>query len=261
MKRLFLIVMVLLTFAVNVNAAKWQEISPGRVYEMIKEGSGLWLIDVRNKAAYEKLHIEGSVNISPLELSQKRFPVNKILVLADSSLGEMAAREAADTLIGNGQKRVYVLQGGLKGWRKSSLPMIGENIQWELSQVYPGEINKIEGNGNIQIYDLRSTSDNQDVSVKGGHIVKGKTVKARINNLKNILIAKRKGELAGKLQKPQTVVVLLPMSSDIRKLYTQYLMRVPEDIRVLDGGYLVSAGQRSTKTVTSGDGCSTCPGG
>jgi rhodanese-related sulfurtransferase len=251
---------MLMVIPISAGAAKWQEISPGRVYEMLKEGSGLWLIDVRGKTAYDKLHIEGSVNISPFELALKRFPANKILVLADSSLDEMMAKEAADTLVGNGQKRVYVLQGGLKAWRKSSLPMIGDNPEWELSKVYPGELHKAEGSRNVKIFDLRGDVDG-GVEVNKAQLVEGKTVEDRINKLKKVLIANRKDELVGKLQKPKTFVVLLPVATDSRELYRRNLMRLPEDIRVVDGGYLVSAGQRSKKTVTSGDGCSTCPGG
>jgi rhodanese-related sulfurtransferase len=261
MKTRGLILLLLLAIPFTADAAKWQEISPVRVYELLSEGSGLWLIDVRSKAAFDNLHIEGSINIAPYELSLKRFSKNKILVLADSSLGETVARKAADDLSRKGYKRVFVLSGGLKAWRKASQPMIGDNPEWRLSQVYPTELNQVNDKRLLRIFDLRSKSDQKNAPLESTVPVAGDVLEEKLAELQKDLASNRKKGIAGQLQTPKTVVVVLPVATDGQSIHDQYLKRLPEDIRVLDGGYLVSGNQRKTKTVSTGDGCSTCPGG
>ena len=79
--------------------AKQEHISPVRVYDMVSEGSGLWIIDVRSPLKYKEGHIEGAINISKTALLYKRFPKNKVLVLVDTSLGLNDAEEADLVLI------------------------------------------------------------------------------------------------------------------------------------------------------------------
>ncbi|MDH3999038.1 MAG: rhodanese-like domain-containing protein, partial [Desulfuromonadales bacterium] len=135
MKQIIQITILLLLLPLVVHAAKWQQITPQQVYNLMEEGSGLWLIDVRETQAFEQTHIEGSVNISPAALATKTFPAKKKLVVTDNALGQLQAQQAAEVLVKNGQKRVYVLSGGVVAWEQAKLPMVGDGLKWPLRQV------------------------------------------------------------------------------------------------------------------------------
>ncbi len=111
-----LFILLLSATAFPLDRNKWQWIGAERIQDMLKEGSGLWLIDVRSERAYEAEHIEGSVNISSASLACKKFPINKTLILVDDSIGQMMAREAAEELVKKGYVRVYVLECGIVLW-------------------------------------------------------------------------------------------------------------------------------------------------
>src|SRR6266568_1333478 len=77
-------------------AAGWQWIVPQRVHSLVKEGSSLWIVDVRNPGVFEQGHIEGSLNIPADLLKVKNLPKAKLIVLADDSLGLKNARSSAE---------------------------------------------------------------------------------------------------------------------------------------------------------------------
>jgi predicted sulfurtransferase len=80
-------VMYLSVMPAIVQSAGWQHITPERAYNLVKEGSGLWLVDVRSEAEFQQGHLEGAVNIPAETLPLKKFSKQKILVLVDDSLG------------------------------------------------------------------------------------------------------------------------------------------------------------------------------
>jgi rhodanese-related sulfurtransferase len=263
MKRIALTITLLLLLPLVAHAAKWQEITPQQVFNLMSEGSGLWLIDVRGAQSFESVHIEGAVNISQASLAVKRFPKQKILVVADNSLGQRQAREAAEQLVKNGQKRVYVLSGGIAAWEQAGLPMVGDGLNWSLRLVMPREFaaareNKVK----FELFDLRDESDYLANPLDGATVVPAKTLDGRLKKLAGNLKKLHKKSLGSDLKQQPVSVVVLPAASDMKTIYQQYLFRVPGDVRVLDGAYLVPrSGERQT-VISGGDGgCATCPKG
>src|SRR6266581_3880370 len=109
-----------------VIAGNWQWMAPQRAFSLVKEGSGLWLVDVRSEPAFAEGHIEGAVHIPAGLLATKRLPQGKIIVLVDDSLGLRKGREAADVLLKNGHDKVFLLEGGLPAWRGERYPVAGK---------------------------------------------------------------------------------------------------------------------------------------
>jgi rhodanese-related sulfurtransferase len=261
MKRMALTITLLLLLPLAAHAAKWEEITPQQVYTLQREGSGLWLIDVRGPQPFEAVHIEGAVNIPQAALAVKRFPKEKILVVADNSLGQQQAREAADQLVKNGQKRVYVLAGGIAAWEQAKLPLVGDGQDWSLRQVRPAELAQARKlKVKIELFDLREGEDFLKNPLPDASVIPGKTLEIRLEKLVKLLEKQYRKGLGGKLKQQPVSVVVLPAAADAHTIYLQHLRRISGDVRVLDGAYLVPRkGER--ETVTSGSGCPTCPGG
>jgi rhodanese-related sulfurtransferase len=261
MKKLIFLILVALFLPTVVSAAGWKEIVPKRVYDLLKEGSGLWLIDVRGPVSFEKAHIEGSVNIPRNVLATKSFPKNKILVLADNSLGSLQARDAADDLARRGQKRVFVLAGGIRGWQREALPVVGDAGGFELARMMPGELRQAKKAGlKFEVYDLRSQEEAEQGPIADSFVLPGKGLEERLVNLQSSLAKKGQGGLAAKLKMPVPVVVVLPAAAEARQLYQRYLWGLPGEVRVLEGGYAAWKANRGQMSISNVDGCATCPG-
>lgn len=246
--------------AVVQAAAGWKEITPQRVYDMQKEGSGLWLIDVRGGQDFAAAHSEGAVNIPVSVLATKRFPKGKILVVADNSLGQVRAQEAAEVLLKNGHERVFVLAGGINAWERGGLPMAGTARAWETVRLLPAELlHAIDKKVPLRILDLRETAESQRGPVVGTESVAGKDLDEKLVTVKREM-EKPKKSLSQQLKKEPATVVILPTAADARALYQRYLWDLPTEVRVMEGGYLASQRFREKKTISSGEGCPTCPG-
>lgn len=236
----------------------WQWIGPERVHDMLKEGSALWLIDVRNEEAYKKEHIESSVNIPAASLAFKKFPLGRILVIIDDSLGIKAAKEAADILVKNGYEKVYVLQEGIASWKAGGYPVAetgpsikgvaANELKWALSNKAP-----------LKIFDMRDRSDIEKGKVSGSEPVAGKDIKERIENLRGLLKKREGKDISAKLKKPQTIVLVFSASEDIEKNMQEIMLDLKADVRYLIGGYETFAFD-SNKHLKIGDSCPTCPG-
>ncbi len=260
MRLRYLIILLILLVPVTAYSAgktKWQWIGPEKVHDMLKEGSSLWLIDVRNEEAYKKEHIESSVNIPAVSLAFKKFPKGRILVIVDDSLGIKAAKEAADILVKNGYEKVYVLQEGIASWRAAGYSVAdsgllvkgvsANELKWAVS-------NKVL----LKIFDMREQAEIEKGKVSGSEPVSGKDIKERIDNLK-ILLKKEGGkDLSAKLKKPQTIVLVFSATDDIEKNMREMMLDSKTDVRYLIGGYETFAFD-STKHTKTGDSCPTCP--
>lgn len=257
--RLIIVSFFLFFVSSALAAPSWQWIDSQRVMNYMNEGSGLWLIDVRSTAAYESGHVEGSVNIPSIVLKHKKFPLRKMLILFDDSLGQREAREAADSLVKKGHERVSVLEGGLAAWKSEGLPMVeskepdrgvtAAELKWALA-------NSVA----MKIYDLRDAKTRKQGVVQGSEIVSGKTLQERTEKLKKRLANDGKKNLAARMKKPQPVVLIFAASDDA-PVYTRTIAEnVRGDIRYLIGGYESMITDRLRKQQTSG-GCPTCPGG
>ncbi|MDP3112631.1 MAG: rhodanese-like domain-containing protein [Thermodesulfovibrionales bacterium] len=255
----FILLFVLLhpVVAFSSDKAKWQWIGPERVHDMLKEGSALWLIDVRNEEAYKKEHIESSVNIQAVSLAFKKFPRGRILVIVDDSLGIKAAKEAADILVKNGYEKVYILQEGIASWRAAgysvadaglSVKGVSANeLKWALSNKVP-----------LKIFDMRDKPEIENGKVSGSEPVAGKDIKERLENLRGLLKKREGKDLSAKLKKPQTIVLVFSASDDIEKKMQEIMLDSKADVRYLIGGYETFAFD-SNKHLKMGDSCPTCP--
>ncbi len=253
----FLVVLFLCTG--TAHAAAWQWIDGPRVQSKLKEGSGLWLIDVRNAAAYEAIHIEGSVNIPLDVLMHKKFPAQKTLILVDDALGQKSAREAADALAKRGQEQVSVLEGGIPAWRIEGLPLVesttsvqgvtADELKWALAQLVP-----------FKLYDLRNAGEREREQLQGSESVEGKTIVERVEKLKTMLAGnEKKKDLATRIKKPQPIVLVFSASDDAEGFTRKVLQGTRRDIRYLIGGYEAMISEKLRGQQTSG-ACPTCPG-
>lgn len=261
MKKIIPLILLALFAPTFLFAAEVKEIAPKKVYDLLKEGSGLWLIDVRGPHSFDKGHIEGAVNIPQSTLAVKRFPKNKLLILADNSLGQTQARAAVKMLLESGQERVFLLKGGIGGWQREGLPIVSSGDNWELVQVRPGEFQRaVKGQAALQVYDLRDGRELEQGMIDGSVIISGESIENRLQELRRRLQQERKGP-AAELKRLPTKVVVFPISADARTLYLKYLWNLPGDIRVLEGGYAAWNAPQGKQSISSGDGCATCPGG
>lgn len=260
MKKLIFTVIIAFILPSVACGSGWQEITPQRVYNLLKEGSGLWLIDVRGAATFERVHAEGSVSIPVTTLAHKQFPKRKILVLVDQSLDLQRAKTAADTLVKNGQERVFVLSGGLRGWRDANLPVVGDG-DWELSRVMGDELERaLDAKVPLTVFDLRDEQERSRGPIKGSTIPTGEVFTERLETVVDELKKSSKNGLANQLKQPQTAVLVVPLGVDSEDVYQRHLWRLQRDIRVLDGGYAAWKTVRESKTVSNVEGCPTCPG-
>jgi rhodanese-related sulfurtransferase len=252
---------VLLSLPQVAPATGVKEMAPQRVYDLLKEGSGLWLVDLRGPFAFEQGHIEGSVNILGESLVIFDTPARKMLVLVDNSLGQIRAREAAEALDARGGRRVFVLSGGLQGWRQEGLPWVGELDAWDMVKVLPGEFQKaMKGKVPMEIHDLRDAEAIEHKPLAGSRKVPGKVWEEKRANLLKLLSQKEKKGLAEALNAPRPVVVVFPAGVDAKAFYQQYLFHLPGDIRVLEGAHLGGHSNRGRLTISTAEGCPTCPG-
>lgn len=259
MKRIVLILSIMLLFPCIAPAQQVKEISPTRVYDLIKEGSGLWLIDVRPPAVFERGHIEGALNIPLMELATKGLPQDKILVLADNSLGQLQALNAAKQMAGQGLKKIFVLAGGVRGWQLAGLPLVNAGNGFELVRVFPGELEAARKQGvALDLYDLRTAYEREQSPLDAVIIPAAESFSGQLELLRKELSEPIQGTMAGLVASPPTVVVL-PSTLRAQSLYQQSLWDLKKDVRVLEGAYV--AGQKGqARKVTTG-GCATCPGG
>jgi rhodanese-related sulfurtransferase len=257
MKKFVLILSIMLLLPCLAPAQQVKEISPKRVYDLIKEGSGLWLIDVRPPAVFARGHIEGALNIPTLELASKQLPQNKILVLADNSLGQLEAHQAAGEIARLGAKKIFVLAGGVRGWQLTKLPFVSSGNDFELARVFPGELEAARKQGvELALYDLRTEFEREQSPLDGTMVLSAETFSEKLELLRKKLSIPNPGALTALVESPPTVVVL-PATIRASNLYQQSLWDLPGNVRVLEGAY-VAGGQGQSRKMTSG-GCATCP--
>jgi len=258
-RRMLCVLLVLLLFLLpefSSGSDGRQLIEGSMVQSMLKEGSALWLIDVRGSKAYHAEHIEGSVNIPSDFLKYKKFPSNKKLIVVDDSLGQRMAREAAEMLVKSGHDKIYVLDGGIALWRFEGFPVVGkrpvvsgvtgDELKWALENKIP-----------LKIFDLTGVQGREDKISSSEH-VPGKDTSEKIEKLKGLLKKNEGKDLSGMLKKPRAIVLVFPASEDVERLTENMHLDTKDDVRYLVGGYETfmakKDGQARART------CPTCPG-
>lgn len=252
---------IFLSFVTNVHAAGWQWMTPQRVFNLVKEGSGLWLVDVRSGSAFEESHIEGAVHIPAGVLATRRLPKGKIFVIVDDGLGLRKGWEAAEFLLKSGQEKVYLLEGGMAGWQGEGYPLAGKATGRAFGSVMPDELKWAQENRiPFKIFDLRDGDERKQGEVPQAFALEGADLPDRLRKVKGLLAPKKKG-LAGKLDKPATIVLVFPTGVDPRPLLERSFRDVPGDVRYLEGGYAAWEARPAKRISTTTGACPTCPGG
>jgi len=255
----------MLLLAVTARAVELQHphlIKPHRLMELIREGSALWVIDVRPARAFERGHIEGAVHIPFEQLKTKALPDGKLLVLVDDRLGLTAAREAADLLQKKGHNKLFVLEGGMPLWEAERLPVAGTAFGRVFRQLLPKDLARTgEFSKEIKLYDLRDTSERARAVIQGAEVIAGATLKQRLLALHEKMSAESGKGITARLEPSRLTVLLFPVHSEPEKELERCFSDLAGDIRYLSGGHIeAQALQKSGKKNRIG-GCSTCPGG
>ncbi len=242
------------------NAAGWQWMAPQRAYSLVKEGSGLWLVDVRSDSAFADRHIEGAIGIPAAILATKHLPKGKVVVLVDDSLGLRKGREAAELLLKNGHDKVFLLEGGMPAWQGEGYPVAGKGRE-AFRSVMPDDLTwAAENRITVRIFDLREKLEQTQGPVAQAQAVEGKNLQIRLENVKEMVTKERKKGLGAKLERPATTILVFPTAADPRPLLERSFAGIPVDLRYLEGGYAAWAAKPDKKIKTVG-ACPTCPGG
>jgi rhodanese-related sulfurtransferase len=253
------ILLILWTLATASYGAEWQWLSPQRAYSLIKEGSGLWLVDVRNEAAFTDLHIEGAVHIPASLLAIKQLPKEKLIVLVDDSLGLQRGREAATILLKSGHDKVYLLEGGVIAWQQEKLPVTGKVRQQTFRRVVPEEITWAQANRiPLRIFDVRDKEELEKGAFPQALEVAGKNLAERLEKVKGLISKEEKQGMVVKLDKGVSTILIFPLANDPRTVLESSFRGVSGDIRYLEGGYAAWAA-RPEKNSKSVGACPTCP--
>jgi rhodanese-related sulfurtransferase len=259
--RSIVLALLLLSFPYQSVAANWQWMAPQRMISLLKEGGGLWVVDVRNEPAFIVGHIEGALLIPSGLIATRHLPKGKIIVLVDDSLGLRRGREAADLLLKNGNDKVFLLEGGMPAWQSEGYPMAGKGNGLNFRSVMPDDVDwALENHIPLRIFDLREKGDQELGPVREAQAVAGKNLAERLEKVKAMLtVAGGKG-LAARLEKPATVVLVFPTATDPRPLLERSFRLVVGDLRFMEGGYAAWAA-KADKNLTTVGVCPTCPKG
>jgi rhodanese-related sulfurtransferase len=258
---IFLILAGLVLAALPAAAQRvgWDWVQPDRVYALLQEGSGVWLVDVRGQVQYEQVHIEGAMNISPLELKYRNYPAQKVFVLVDSTPGQKSAREVAQALVLKGHTNVHVLAGGLPAWELAGLPVVREG-EFEAYGVTAGELSwALTNKAAVRVFDVSNIKGLGGAVVPGSKNVTGESRKELVENLRALIAGS--GSLSEKLRPSETIVLVSAAAGDARELAREMTLGLNKDVRYLMGGYESYQAQvegRTGEKKTIGQ-CPTCP--
>lgn len=259
---LLLAMQCVLGVATVCHSSHWQSISPQRVHTMVKEGSGLWLVDVRNPAAFEQGHIESAVNIPSEQLKVKNLPKGKAIVLVDDSLGLRHARSGAEILLKKGYEKIFIMDGGIPAWESEKLSMTATRGDSLRSVMWDDLTWATSASVAFKMYDLRDDAEKTRGPMEGAIQLKGNNPDERLKALVAQLISgERKKGLAGKLEKPVPIVLVLPNNTKIIDSVRSALKGVPADVRYLEGAYALWVAREKEKPLPGPEVCPTCPAG
>lgn len=98
------------------------EIQSNKLYEQIKSGGKLNLVDVRTPAEYQSAHIDGSNNLPLGSETLKNLGTSENIIFICQ--GGTRAKNACSEFIQKAGANAQVLSGGIKSWEAANLPLI-----------------------------------------------------------------------------------------------------------------------------------------
>jgi len=98
---------------------------PQWVLDTSREGQSLVIVDVRERSAFEKSRISGSINIPLKELPDlhEKMITDRQATIVCVCNGSVQSAYAIMFLYTRGYEEVYNLSGGIGRWQKEELPM------------------------------------------------------------------------------------------------------------------------------------------
>lgn len=112
-------------------------VSPEYAADQIKKSSKMLLVDIRPKAAFEKIHINGAVHIPLHFVKTKDYLKQKTLVFVNNGFRKQQLIEACAAMNKKGFK-TRILSGGLNAWIQKGLPVKGDPFAGKtISRVSP----------------------------------------------------------------------------------------------------------------------------
>jgi len=122
--------LLVLLLVVLPRIASWRRgkgrpvLDPVQVDELVT-GSGALVVDLRSAEAFRSGHIRGCLHVPFGELHQRFVApdpkARRALVLVDET--DELAHQAFDLLTRRGFTWLYVMQGGMKAWRRANRPL------------------------------------------------------------------------------------------------------------------------------------------
>jgi rhodanese-related sulfurtransferase len=101
-------------------------LSPESVLAMLKNRQEVLFVDVRDREAFDKLKIPGSIHIPLHALKTKTFLRDKSLVLVSEGYPNVSLEQTCKALRDAGFTRVSILNGGLRSWIQKKGPVEGD---------------------------------------------------------------------------------------------------------------------------------------
>lgn len=119
-----------LTLAILYTEASglWQgfkTLKPGELTALVNRENAL-VVDIRAMNDFQQGHISGSKNVlmSQFDPESKQLATAKALPVVVVCNAGLTAAGAAKRLVKAGFEKVYVLDGGVEGWRSAGLPLV-----------------------------------------------------------------------------------------------------------------------------------------
>lgn len=101
-------------------------LSPESVLAMLKNRQEVLFVDVRDREAFDRLKIPGSIHIPVYALKSKTFLRDKSFVLVSEGYPNISLDQTCKALRAGGFARASILSGGLRSWMLKKGPIEGD---------------------------------------------------------------------------------------------------------------------------------------
>jgi rhodanese-related sulfurtransferase len=107
-------------------------IHPLKLEAMLEASQPVEIVDIRPRAEFEKVHIEGAHSIPSAEISAEKLVVTRELLQTEplylvSESGALAQLQACD-LERQGLDNVIIVSGGMHRWQSDGLPVVRRHL-------------------------------------------------------------------------------------------------------------------------------------
>lgn len=163
-------------------------VSPRTVREWQITNKPFNIVDVRSIAEFQKKHISGAFNVPHNRILGAKLSKKEIFVLYCTGEGCSVSNAAADELLQNSYKHIFVLDGGLAAWEANGFPIIPAKSSeakpfTPAGRVSPRDLSKRLKNDSPLILDARPAPEFSAGHVPGALNVPLETLESRLSEL------------------------------------------------------------------------------